>query len=142
MYKNILLSVDTCDESTWRRALPTAVEYCRAFGAKLHVVTVVPDVGSGAVNQFFPQDFEQRLLEETGGQLKRLLSEQLPTDLEAEPITSYGTVYHEIITTAERVGADLIIMASHRPTLRDYLIGPNAIRVVRHFDGSVLVVRD
>ena len=33
-------------------------------------------------------------------------------------------------------------MASHRPELRDYLIGPNAARVMRHADASVLVVRE
>ena len=36
---------------------------------------------------------------------------------------------------------DLIVMASHRPELKDYLIGPNAARVVRHADCSVQVVR-
>ncbi|MBT6187404.1 MAG: universal stress protein, partial [Rhodospirillales bacterium] len=31
---------------------------------------------------------------------------------------------------------------SHRPALKDYLLGPNAAQVVRHADVSVLVVRD
>ena len=42
---------------------------------------------------------------------------------------------------AGEIGVDLIAMASHRPALKDYLIGPNAARVVRHADVSVLVVR-
>jgi nucleotide-binding universal stress UspA family protein len=33
-------------------------------------------------------------------------------------------------------------MGSHRPNMSDYLIGPNAARVVRHAPVSVLVVRD
>lgn len=33
-------------------------------------------------------------------------------------------------------------MAAHRPALKDYLLGPNAARVVRHSNCSVLVVRD
>ena len=44
--------------------------------------------------------------------------------------------------TVEAAGAELIVMASHRPELRDYLIGPNAARVMRHADASVLVVRE
>ena len=52
-----------------------------------------------------------------------------------------GTAYEEILTTARSFGADLIVMASHRPELKDYLLGPNAARVVRHSDVSVLVVR-
>jgi nucleotide-binding universal stress UspA family protein len=66
----------------------------------------------------------------------------LPAELRAQVIVAQGTIYHEIIQTAERLGADLIIMASHRPGLADYLLGPNAARVVRHFKGSVLVVRN
>jgi len=33
------------------------------------------------------------------------------------------------------------VLASHRPDLKDYLLGPNAARVVRHADRSVFVVR-
>jgi nucleotide-binding universal stress UspA family protein len=36
----------------------------------------------------------------------------------------------------------MIVMASHRPELKDYLLGPNAARVVRHAECSVLVVRN
>ena len=53
-----------------------------------------------------------------------------------------GTIYDEILAVADEIGADLIVMASHRPALRDYLLGPNAARVVRHAKQSVLVVRD
>jgi len=42
---------------------------------------------------------------------------------------------------ARTLGVDLIIMASRRPELEDYLIGSNAARVVRHAHLSVLVVR-
>ena len=33
-------------------------------------------------------------------------------------------------------------MSANRPELKDYLLGPNAARVVRHSDVSVLVVRE
>lgn len=42
----------------------------------------------------------------------------------------------------DMLGADLIVMASQRPELKDYLLGPNAARVVRHAEQSVLVVRE
>jgi nucleotide-binding universal stress UspA family protein len=38
--------------------------------------------------------------------------------------------------------ADLIVMASHRPELKDDLLGANAARVVRPSKRSVLVVRN
>jgi nucleotide-binding universal stress UspA family protein len=46
----------------------------------------------------------------------------------------------KILDASNRFGADLILMASHRPELKDYLLGPNASRVVRHAQCSVLVV--
>jgi nucleotide-binding universal stress UspA family protein len=36
----------------------------------------------------------------------------------------------------------LIIIGSHSPSMQDYLLGPNAARVVRHANCSVLVIRE
>ncbi len=53
-----------------------------------------------------------------------------------------GTIYVGILDLAANIEADLIIMASHRPEMRDYLLGANAAKVVRHAKCSVMVVRD
>ncbi len=141
MYKNVLLTVDLSNDSSWTKALPTAVECCRAFGARLHVVMVVPDFGSNVVAQYFPEGYEAKMLRETDQQLAELIDRQVPKDLSAHRIVRHGTIYEEVLRTAKEVGAELIVMASHRPELRDYLIGPNAARVMRHANASVLVVR-
>jgi hypothetical protein len=45
----------------------------------------------------------------------------------------HGRVYDQIIAAADKLGvSDAIVMGSHRPELSDYLLGPNAARVVRH----------
>lgn len=142
MYDDILLSIDLNDESSWSRALPTAVEYCRAFGARLHVATVVPDFGLSLVSQYFPADFEQKAVDKASQELHALIRDRVPGDVTVQHIVAVGTIYHEIIRAADQVNAGLIIMASHRPELEDYLIGPNATRVVRHCNRSVLVVRN
>ena len=142
MYQNILVSVDLNDQDSWRKALPTAVELCRKFGSRLHVLTVIPDLGMSMVGAYFPANFATKAVEDTRVKLHALLDAELPTELRAQVVVAQGTIYHEIIQTAERLGADLVIMASHRPGLADYLLGPNAARVVRHFKGSVLVVRN
>ena len=41
----------------------------------------------------------------------------------------------------EAIGADLIVMSSHRPAMRTYFLGSNAGHVVRYAKCSVLVVR-
>lgn len=142
MFKTVLLAIDLNEESSWKRALPVAVAQCEAFGASLHVVVVVPDFGMSIVAQHFPKDFESRTLEASRRSLDAFIAKQVPATLEAQGIVAHGTIYREILRTARSTGADLIVMASHRPELKDYLLGPNTARVVRHFDGSVMVVRD
>lgn len=142
MYKNILLSVDLTDSSSWRNALPFAVEYCQAMGATLHLMTVVPDYGMTVVGQFFPEDYEKKAIVQARHELRELSTAHVPAGVEVLHIVAYGTIYQEILNAAKSVNADLIVIASHRPELKDYLIGPNAARVMRHANRSVLVVRD
>ncbi len=142
MYKNVLLTVDLSDESSWRKALPTSIEYCQAFGATLHLMTVVPDYGMTVVGQFFPEDYATKAVAQAKRELKAFAAKHVPPKLKTERTVAYGTIYEEILDTARKVDADLIVVGSHRPELKDYLLGPNAARVVRHANRSVLVVRD
>lgn len=141
MYENILLPIDLGNESSWKKALPTAIEYCSAFGATLHVLTVVPEFGSPMVAQFFPEDHEKKMIASANELLHKFVEERVPDTVTVQHIVAEGTIYKTIIETAENIDADLIIMGSHRPELEDYLLGPNAARVVRHSAKSVLVVR-
>ena len=142
MYKKVLLPIDVAEASSWRKALPTAVECCRAFGAELHLMTVVPGFGMSAVAQYFPEDYAERAGAEAAEQLKKLSAEQATDGIKVHHRVGYGTIYEEILKAASEIGCDLIVMASHRPELRDYLLGPNAARVARHANCSVLVVRN
>ena len=142
MYKNILIPIDLNQKSSWEKALPTAIEYCRAFGAKLHIMTVIPDFGMAMVGSYFPEGFEAKQRQEADKRLHEFVAQQVPKDMVVQHIVAEGTPYQEILRMAERIDADLILMASHRPELKDYLVGPNSERVVRHFNRSVLVVRE
>jgi nucleotide-binding universal stress UspA family protein len=141
MYKDILLTIDMNQPSSWQKALPVAVEMCRLADGRLHVLNVVPDFESPVVAQYFPADFETRMREEAAAQLAALVGKSVPAGVKTEIHIRRGAVYREIIDAAEEIGADLIVMQSHRPELQDYLLGPNAARVVRHSNKSVLVVR-
>jgi len=143
MYQQVLLPVDLNDESSWRKALPTALGCCEAFGAKLHVVTVVPDLKLPLVASYFPADFEAKARAEIERQLQRFVDAHVPKALGAtHAVLSGGTVYEQILAAAHAQAADLIVIGAHRPELKDYLLGPNAARVVRHASQSVWVVRE
>ncbi len=142
MFGKVLLTVDLTEQSSWKKALPTAVEYCRNSGAGLHVVTVIPDFGMSVVGSFFPDDFGEKALARASEDLGAFIGEHVPSEIKTRHSVGYGTVYEVILKIAGEIGADLIVIASHRPELKDYLLGPNAARVVRHAECSVLVVRD
>ncbi len=142
MYKTILLTVDLNQESSWKKALPEAVEYSQVSGATLHVVTVIPDFGLGAVGAYFPEDFAEQALAKAKEDLRAFVGEHVPSGVETRHSVGYGTVYEEILRIAKETECDMIVIAAHRPELKDYLLGPNAARVVRHAGCSVLVVRD
>lgn len=141
MYKRILLPIDLDQDSSWLKALPVACEYCQIFGARLHLLTVVPEFGTGLIGSFFPPDFEEKAVAEARDRIEALARAKVSDNIKVTCHVAQGTVYEEILAAARELRADLIVMASHRPELKDYLLGPNAARVVRHSDVSVLVVR-
>jgi nucleotide-binding universal stress UspA family protein len=142
MYRNILVPVDLSDKHSWRKALPTAVSLCETFEARLHVMTVVPSFGLPMVGQFFPEGYEAKLRQHAAKQLKEFAATQIADAIPTRRIVSEGKIYQEILKAAGVIKADLIVMGSHRPELSDYLLGPNAARVVRHAKCSVMVVRE
>jgi nucleotide-binding universal stress UspA family protein len=142
MYKSILVPIDLSEESSWRKSLPSAIAMARTFGTDLHVITVVPDFGRSIVGGYFPDGFEAQALEKTSEILKQFLEQNVPGDIICKGHVAHGTIYEEINQVADKLGCDLIVLASHRPELKDYLLGPNAARVVRHARQTVMVVRE
>lgn len=142
MYKTILLTVDVNEPASWKDALPRAVELARGWGAKLHVLNVVPDYGLPMVEGFFPADFREKAIRHGGEALEQLVSAEVPAELKAESHVRYGTIHDEILHVIGVLDADLVVMASHAPDkMREFLIGSQADRVVRRSPVSVLVVR-
>ena len=141
MFKDILLPIDLGDVDSSHKAVSTAIELSGTEGARIHVMCVVPGYSMSIVSQFFPKGFEEQSLAEAAKQLDVFIAKNIPAEITSQAIVANGTVYEEILRTAGEIGCDLIVMASHRPELKDYLLGPNAARVVRHANCSVLVVR-
>lgn len=142
MYSSILLPIDLEHESSWTKALPVAKTLAAAYGAGIHVLTVVADIRGSMSAEFFPTDFEDKLVDRAKARLDVFIAENLADQTSVGGHVEAGAPYRAITATAEKLGCDLIVMASHKPELLDLLIGPNADYVVRHTKCSVLVVRD
>ncbi|GHE98359.1 universal stress protein UspA [Aliiroseovarius zhejiangensis] len=143
MSKTILCAVDINRPEEEREVLTVAAKLARIDGAQLDVITVVPDFGMSVVGAYF-QDHQVEPVKERA---KTLLKEMTKATLGAEQdakvrhIVAVGTVYEEVLRISKLDKTDLIVIGAHRPDLKDYLLGPNAARVVRHSDCSVYVVR-
>lgn len=139
MYNKILLAVDLNDEPGAAKLAKYGSALARMCQAEVHVISVVPNMGFSLVGSAFRGDFAGSAMEETRVLLHKWVDTVL--GMEAHLHIEQGTVYDKIIRTADHIEADAIVVGAHRPELRDYLVGPNAARVVRHANQSVLVVR-
>ena len=140
MYSSILVPVDLDEPGSWHKAVPTALAIGRCFGAKVGLVHVVSDVLL-AVEAEWSGLALRRILETARARLG-LLADELKAGGEISAHVATGRVFRGILDIAEQEQADLIVLASHRPEMKDFLIGANAERVVRHAPCSVMVVRD
>lgn len=141
MFNDILLAIDLNNVESQEKALRAAVQQAKSSGGRLHIMTVVPDFGMSMVGAFFPKDYEAKAREAVTEKLHAYVAEKVPKDIVVQHAVGHGTIYEEILRIAGECQADLIVMSSHRPELKDYLLGPNAARVVRHAKMSVMVVR-
>jgi nucleotide-binding universal stress UspA family protein len=141
MYKNILVAIDLNDETSCRKPLLSAVELARTFGARLHVLTVVREVEAILQARSAPLAYEL-IATDLENQLGALIRRVNASDLNPNILVTHGvSIYAEILRVAEEAGADLVV-GSHRPAMKDYLLGTNSARVVRHAHCSVLVARE
>ena len=141
-YQRILAAVDLTDLVHAKQVLDVADRMAVLEVAPLEVLTVIPDFGMSVVSSFFPKDFEKMALENARQGLQTMLDQAGHKAKSVTGHVAHGTVYDEISKAANALKADLIIMGAHRPELQDFLLGPNAARVVRHANQSVFIVRN
>jgi nucleotide-binding universal stress UspA family protein len=142
MYKHILVAIDLNEESGWRQPLIAGAEHARKFGADLTVMTVVREVEALMRAKVAPIGYEL-FVAELENKLAARVRETNAFDLHPKLFVTHGeSIYDEILLHAKEAEVDLIVVGSHRPAMKDYLLGTNAGRVVRYAICSVLVARE
>ncbi|WP_209424308.1 universal stress protein [Pararhodobacter sp. SW119] len=136
MYKNIIIAVDLSHGEAGKELIDRAKALIDD-GGTVRLVHVLEDVPSYIAAEL-PRDLNDRRQAEAKVELG-LLAKEVSGNVVSEVRT--GAASSQIIQAAEDHGADLIMIASHRPGLSDYFIGSTAARVVRHAQCSVLIAR-
>lgn len=140
MFKRILVPIDPDETSLGREALETATSIARADDAHVRLVGVV-NVSHGDMLEYLPPDYDAKQQRKVADKLAQLAA---GAGLPAANISAnarIGTTYHEVLEEAREFGADLIVIGSHDPSVRTYILGSTATHVVRHAHCSVLVLR-
>ncbi|MEY1554135.1 universal stress protein [Yoonia sp. R2331] len=139
MFKTVLIAVDVSVRDDATRLLTAASTLTASWDCTLHVVTVIPNVGMAIVGSFLNDTFEADSQTAAKAELASLIAAQ---GITAQDHVLSGRVYDSVISQADAVGADLILVGAHQPDFGDYLLGANAARIVRHAHQSVMVLRD
>ena len=143
MIKNILCAIDISNPEQDIPTLQRAAKLAKFEDAQMDVVTVVPDYGLSVVGSYFDKDHHDAAVVEAKKQLNELVKTQLGDEANdtVRRVVATGKAYEQILLTAKASNSDLIVIGAHAPDLQDFLLGPNASRVVRHSLCSVYVVR-
>ena len=142
-FRHILAPTDFSEYS--KKAVGSALELARKFGAKLtilHVVELPPYPVEGyvppAVNATFLDDLERQATQD----LAQLVPEAESSNVEVVRLVAVGSPYRKIIDTAEAEQVDLIVMATAgRSGFSRLIMGSIAERVVRTATCPVLTIR-
>ena len=141
MFSRILFPIDINHPESWEKALPLVLQ-CAGASGEVHLLGIVHDLGENVVSSFLPEDFERKAMERLKAQLTEFADANVAGKVKTEVHVGHGHVAPTVLRHAEKLGADLIVIASHMPDgFQALLVGSNADRVVRHAEIPVLVVR-
>lgn len=143
MSGTVLCAVDINRPETEKRVVEKAAQLAALEGAQLDVIAVVPDFGLSMVGQYFDSDHTDKVVAGAKETLEAMVADVIGAEANAKVrhIIAIGTPYEEVLKTAKKAKSTLIVLGAHKPEFRDYLLGPNSARVVRHSECSVHVVR-
>jgi nucleotide-binding universal stress UspA family protein len=148
---NYLASIDLAEEESWQSIIKKTVDMATGLeGSQIYLMTVIPGItplvdaryairGEMHGSEEYPL---QQWKDDAEKKLKEIADKHIPKDLYAGVVVENGTVYREVVEAAKDLNIDQIVMGAHRPSLADFLLGPNSARVARHAGCSVTVVRD
>ena len=139
MFKTILVPVDLWHIEKGSDMIERAKYLADTGNARLTLLNVVPEVPSYVMSEF-PPDMHERAVESATADLQAVVRKHdLPTSTRI--VVKSGNPARVILDHAEEGKFDLIMVASHLPGLRDYLLGSVAGKIVRHARCPVLVLR-
>ncbi|UWQ48248.1 universal stress protein [Leisingera caerulea] len=138
MYSKIMVPVDLTHADRLERALQLASDLAHLYKAEVIFVGVTSPQPSKVAHN--PQEFSAKLDEFASGQAaKHSITASGHAVVSHDPAVDLDKT---LIKACSDTGAELIVMASHVPSVSDYLFHAHGGRVAEKAPVSVLVVRE
>ena len=137
MFGLIMVPVDLEHEESLGRALSCAAELARIHNSKVCYVGVT--MSAPTTLGHTPAEYEKKLVDFAEGQANQYghaVSHKMM--IAHDPATEIDDV---LLKAVKETGADLVVMATHKPGIVDYIWPSNGGRVASHADASVFLVR-
>ncbi len=142
MFNNIIIPIDLADKQSLKSVFPPALNFVNAFGSKIHLVHIMPNFGMKMVEDYLPRHWMNDQKKKYNKIFEEIVEKYIPENIEVLYHIGRGAIYDEVIKYSEAVNGDLIIISAVRQQLKDYMLGSNASKIVRHSSISVMVIRD
>lgn len=137
MFKLIMVPVDLEHQESLGRALSCAADLARIHNSEVCYVGATTPAPSTLGRT--PAEYEEKLssfAEKQAGLFGHRTSHKVL--ISHDPTTDIDDV---LLTSVKETGADLVVMATHKPGIGDYVWPSNGGRVAAHADASVFLVR-
>jgi nucleotide-binding universal stress UspA family protein len=140
MFHRVLVPVDIADAEPARPAVATARYLADSAEAEIRLVYVIPFMVDAAL-EYLPKDFFEGEALDARRRLRSMAMEAGLPEGRTTFVTHCGAINQLVLKEAETLGADLIIIGSHRPSMSSYFLGSSASAILRSAMCSVLVRR-
>lgn len=137
MYRKIVIPVDLAHLEGLAKALQTAADLARLYSIPVVYVGVAGTTPDEVART--PEEHARKLTD-----LARDEAARHGIEASAHPLRSadpQGELNRLLRAATAEIGADLVVMASHKPALLDWLLPSHGGSVAEHADASVFVVR-
>ncbi len=137
MYKHIMLPTDLLHKDSIGKAVTTACDLAKHYGADLHLVSVSGGIPTSEAHS--SAEYGEKL-EDFAGTLSKKNGISV-TAHNIGAIDPAAEVDGHLLKAVEKTGSDLVVVGSHKPGLAEYVFGSHAGHMASHAKVSVFVVR-
>lgn len=137
MFRKIMVPIDLVHRDNMGKALDVATDLARRHGVEMCLVGVTTTTPGPIAHN--PREFGQKLAEFADQEAKAR-----DVAITSHVLTSHDPriqMNRELEGLVGELNADLVVMATHLPGIRDYVWSGHGAHMAAHSDASVFLVR-